>query len=239
MPPAAGAPLPSLYAQTIDVVRGILPVLLAGAGVIALTGIVPDAPVLRSLAFIVATLAGAMVAYAACLFVLSRGAVAGSEAFPLARSGSGVLFIMAWIFPPLLLLLVETILSEAIGAGEGAITYLSVVDGLIFLFLLARYGTVYPAIVDRGDPSLVAAGERVPTGAVFWRLLGASLFGVAVLLGILVLFFILDAISPPGIGFAVAVLTRLATFACILSIFVAMVVVLCNAYRGAYGPRPA
>lgn len=235
MASGTGAPPPSLYAQTITVVRGIAPVLLAGAGVIALSGIVPDMPILRSLTFLVATLAGAVVAHAACLFVLSGGAVAGSDALALTRSGPGILFVMAWMLPPLLLFLFETVMREGVGVGEDTLVLLAFLDGLVFLFLLARYGTVYPAILDGADPSLAAAGGRVPTGAVFWRLFGASLFGVAVLFGLLVFFFILDTVTPPGTGFALGVVMRLATYACVLSVFVAIVVVLCNAYRGAYG----
>jgi len=233
------APLPSLYAQTVEVVRGILPVVFACAGFIALAGLIPDAPVLRIFGFIAANLAIAVTAYATCLFVLSDGAVRGNRALSLLLSGFGTMFVMAWILPPLIFFLLELVGDHVLRISNATSIFLSMTYVFTLLFLLARYGTVYPALVDGGDPSLAAAGERVPTGAVFWRLLGASLFGIGILIAITIAAFIVDTANPPGKDFVLTVVVRFAGLVGILGIFVAMTAVFCNAYRGAYGPRIA
>jgi len=233
--------VPSLFAQIVQGVRGILPVLFAGTGIVALSGVLPDGPVLRILPLVIAMVAAALVAYAASLFVLSDGSVTGSEAMGRVRSQSGQVFAMAWVFPPLFLMLVEGIAQEIFGrgesmAGQNPVSFMSLIEGIVFLLALARYGTVYPAIADGGDASLAAAGARGPGGPVFWRLLGASFFGVAILTAVLVFLSIGGSMMGAG-SFALSVVMRMVSVFCTLCIVVATAVILCNAYRGLYAVR--
>lgn len=233
--------MPSLFAQIAQGVRGILPVLFAGTGIVALSGILPEGPVSGILSLVISMVATALVAYAATLFVLSDGAVAGSEAMGRIRSRSGQVFAMAWVFPFLVLLLVEGIVREVSGGGQSAsgrnpASFIGLIEALVFLLALARYGTVYPAIAGGGDASLAAAGARGPGGPVFWRLLGASFFGGAILTMVLVFLAIGGSVTGAG-PFALSVVMRMVSVFGTLCIVVAMAVILCNAYRGLYAVR--
>lgn len=223
-----------LFRQTMTVIGKILPIFALGVVVTTLLEIAsPDTGFLAMAIFVVSTLLDTAIAYAACHYMLfrdSRAVLAGL------LSGSASLFIAAWALPYLLAGLFFVIVAMATGDNLNAILIVATGTFLLIMFLVARYGTFYPALIDGGNLSLRAAARRVRTGKVFWRLLGVVLLGGG-LITMAILVAPTSLSGEPLIGFLSGAPLHFMTGCVGLCMSVATAVILCNAYRGLYADR--
>lgn len=109
--------------------------------------------------------------------------------------------------------------------------------GLIALiFFLAKFGTIFPAIVAGGDTSLAAAAERQTTGALLMRLIAAYGLGFMMAASLILLPSIaLEQSAGMDAPLGVALM---APFMVAINVFVSVLiaVVLSKAYQGRYRP---
>jgi len=171
----------------------------------------------------------AVVSFTATRHFLSDGnAVLLSPAQTLRASG---------FIPFVQLELLITVAFEIIERLSNAPEVLAVLGfpGLLFtIFFLAKYGTVFPAIVAGDDTSLTAADERGTTGALLFRLMAAYGLGFImitafILLPSLVLEQSFGIGSTLGIGLTAPLIVGVNV---IVSVLIA--VILSKAYQGRY-----
>ncbi len=238
MDPAAHDPSRGLYAQTMRTIVSIRMLFVAAVLATAALGAIPDVPVLRLPLMFCGTLVDAAVFAASCLVLLSGGAASGLVLLRRVDARTATLFAMAYLFPDVALSLLDA-LSVFVGSG---LTALAMIAAFVaFLVLLARYGTVYPAILAGGDVSLGTARARVRADRVFWRLVGVLLFVVAVTAMAFLVTLLATTVFEMGGGTdtqpLAAILSYLLMSVVTTGASVATAVILCNAYRGVYPPE--
>jgi hypothetical protein len=104
----------------------------------------------------------------------------------------------------------------------------------LMLFVYARYGTIFPALVSGTDASIAAAEARDTTRALLWRLVAAVALGYIMMASLIVL---PSAAMQQGMGaLEPSSLYVMAPFASVIGAFTTalIAVVLSKAYQGRY-----
>lgn len=220
-------------AQTLATLTAIRPIAFAciGAGSAVLVVSLLFSAEQSGLYALIQSLVMAVVSFAATRHFLSEGRA------PL-LSPSAILAAPAFLpFAQLEVLL--TALFEIIERLTDTSAILSAIGipGLIALIVfLARYGTVFPALVAGDDASLAAAADRGTTNALLMRIIPAYGLGFMMAAGLILLpsvmlerSFGVDA--PLGIAL-------MAPFMMAVNVFVSVLiaVILSKAYQGRYRP---
>jgi|GEM_PF-5178853 len=223
-----------LYDQTLHVVRLIWPVVFWAALVSFASGLFG----ILLLDVLVLIMAGTAVIYTACGCMLSDGRVQGVAMLRHANPRDLEIFAILYGLPVILMAVLDAVSSYFSGDGSVAVTVLTLAASVGFLLLQAQYGTILPAIMDKGDVSLRAASQRVRARTVFWHMVTVLLFlllvfiALAITVGLLIMIFYLVGI--PAIAPVATFLSMMVANIIAMGMLVSFVVILCNAYHGAY-----
>ncbi len=125
-------------------------------------------------------------------------------------------------------------LIGALGEATGSFSGLNLPGLILMVFFLAKFGTVFPAIVAGGDTGLEAAAARKTAGAVWPRVMAAYCLGF-LLAASIVLLPSMSLEQNAGVGAPVGILLMTPVMVAInVFISVLIAVVLCKAYQGRY-----
>ena len=233
--PLVADPGIGLLAQSIRAVVGVFPFVL-GTAVLAMifSGYALDGTAAGVIATLAAILAEALLFHATCVYVLSEGAVRGLD---ILRQGRGNALLPVVGGYALLLLVIElpvALSAPATGDEASSYTTVAVFAALVHVAFLARYGTVFPAMIVSDDPALSAAAKRARFWPVLWRLLAAVLLPTVVLSLLMLALVFLSLPGGFGQSSGLGMLAELVISIVIAAVTVATAVILCNACRGVY-----